>query len=178
MDRFFEEARRQFPNAKLVVNEFGVEAVHSQEREKRDYLLNWLEGAVARGCPIDGVGLQSHLSVRNSYDEAAMAAFARRVTELGLAIFITELDVSTRGLPDSTGTAERDRIAGDLAAQHVRTMLENGDLKEITWWGLSSRASFLAKRGAEEALEPTLFDANLYPMPMYDAVCQVLEAAA
>lgn len=178
MDRFFEDARRQFPTAKLVVNEFGVEAVHSQEREKRGYLLDWLEGAVMRGCPIDGVGLQSHLSVRNNYDEASMAAFARRMQELGLSIFITELDVDTRGLPDGTGTAERDRLAGDLAARHVRTMLENGDLKEITWWGISSGSSFLAKRGGEEALEPTLFDAAFNPMPMYNAVCQVLEAAA
>jgi len=179
MDCFFEEARRQFPSARLVVNEFGVEAVHSQKREKRGFLLDWIEGAVARGCPIDGVGLQSHLFARENYDTAAMSDFAARMKELGLSIFITEMDVDTRDLPGNVSPSERHQMAADMAALHVRTMLEHGDLKEITWWGISSRTSFLAKRGGvEAALEPTLFNAALQPMPMYDAVATVLEEAA
>jgi endo-1,4-beta-xylanase len=46
-----------------------------------------------RGVPIDGVGLQMHIS-RLDYDTDAVARNIERLTKLGLQVHITELDVS------------------------------------------------------------------------------------
>jgi endo-1,4-beta-xylanase len=179
-DQFFQMVRGHFPNAHRVLNEFGVEAVHSQMKEKREALQSWLEGAVMRGCPITGVGLQSHLVARNNYDVTNMTAFAKETRDLGLSLFITEMDVDTRDLPPGMTQDQINQKAADLAALHVRTMLRNGDLKEITWWGISSRMSYLAIAAQRKAvtLEPTLYDELLRKLPMYDAVATELEAAS
>ena len=56
-----------------------------------------------RSVPIDGVGLQMHISGLD-YDTDAVAANIERLTKLGLQVHITELDVA---LPvDSQGGAK------------------------------------------------------------------------
>jgi endo-1,4-beta-xylanase len=179
VDRFFHYVRRAFPSAKLVVNEFGIEAESAQHRRKRAALLAWLKGAKARGCPVDGVGLQSHLMAAAPYDTPGMRAFCRDVKSLGLAVHITELDVNGLRLPTTLSRHERNRITAQYARHHVTVLADHADLAEITWWGLRSDLNHTAKRHRHERrLEPSPFDAESRPLPMYDAVCQALEDTA
>ena len=61
-----------------------------------------------RGVPIDGVGLQMHISELD-FDAASVTSQYCRLTALGIQVHITELDVL---LPlDSMGQAERKPIS-------------------------------------------------------------------
>ena len=63
-----------------------------------------------RGVPIDGVGLQMHISDLN-FDTASVGVNIARLTALGLQVHITELDVS---LPVDSGGQAR---SNDLSRQ-------------------------------------------------------------
>lgn len=176
VDTFFHIARRAFPSARLVVNEFGIEQANDRHRSKRAALIRWLAGARARGCPVDGVGLQSHLVLGETYDTAGMAGFAREASRHGLSLHVTELDVNGRQVARSMPLERQDRAAARLAAHHVETLLAHagGGLAEISFWGLRSDRNHIVRRFGLP-LHPSPFDAGGEPLPLYHAIREVLE---
>lgn len=58
IDSAFVYARRADPDAKLYINDYSVEFAGNN---KADRYYNLVKKLVARGVPIDGVGLQAHL---------------------------------------------------------------------------------------------------------------------
>ena len=57
----FRAAREADPNAKLIINEYGAESAG----RKQDALYNLIERLLIAGVPVDGVGLQMHISMYN-----------------------------------------------------------------------------------------------------------------
>ena len=60
-----------------------------------------VKGFLAAGVPIDGVGLQMHISVDAFPSKADVSANMARLVALGLEVHITEMDV--RCAPDAQG---------------------------------------------------------------------------
>jgi GH35 family endo-1,4-beta-xylanase len=83
----FELARKYFPNAELLVNDYNVEAMESWAT---DYLqiINLLKG---KGL-VDGIGLQAHFLER--VELSVIAANLDRYAATGLPIYVSELDVN------------------------------------------------------------------------------------
>ena len=98
IEQVFRWAREADPHALLFYNEAQGEGLN----RKSDAIYAMVKDFRRRGVPIDGVGLQMHIS-RLDLDTAAIAANIARLTALGVQVHITELDVS---LPiDSNGLA-------------------------------------------------------------------------
>ncbi len=174
LDPFFHHTRAAFPNAKLVLNEFGIELNEGWQQRKRAYLLDWLTGAVARGVPIDGLGLQSHLIAGKPYDREGMRRFLRAVDRLGLSVHITEMDVDETRLPRSWSRAEKDRSLALLAGQYLTDTLNGARLEELCWWHLRSDLNFIAREHADLDPRPSPYDAQSRPLPLYAAAVQAL----
>ncbi|MGF1605861.1 MAG: endo-1,4-beta-xylanase [Rhodothalassiaceae bacterium] len=174
LDRVFVQARRRFPNARLILNDWGHEGAEGWLQRKRGYLLDWVTGAVARGCPIDGIGLQSHLIAGTAYDETGLADFCRKIADLGLRLHITELDVDETRLPKWWSRAQKDRAVADLAARHVRTVAASGALAELSFWHLRSDLNHLAHKYESTQLSPSPFSGASEPLPLYDALVTAL----
>jgi endo-1,4-beta-xylanase len=162
-----EIAHAEDPNAELYINEFFVE----RPGPKQDYFYELVRGLVEAGAPLHGVGFQGHITppfgrdFRPTRDE--LAASVRRFAELGLAVEITELDVT---LNDPAGELEAQaRTYGDVFDGCFTTPGCRG----ITTWGLSDRATWIRDFFRVEGA-PLLFDADFMPKPAYFAARDVL----
>jgi endo-1,4-beta-xylanase len=101
-------AREADPDAKLFVNEIGAE----MGGPKLDALVRMAEDFKRRGVPLDGIGLESHLAVKNPPSRATLDATIGRLTALGLDVELTELDVTDPG----GDAAAQAKVYGDAAA--------------------------------------------------------------
>lgn len=177
LDPFFHHARRTFPSAKLVINDFGIELAEGWQQRKRAYLLRWLTDTVKRGVPIDGLGLQSHLIAGKPYDREGMRAFLRAVDKLGLPVHVTELDVDETRLPRHWSRDDKDRALAWTAHEYLRDVAANAQLVEVTWWHLRSDLNWIARENPEMKPHPAPFDAASQPLPLYHAAARALESA-
>ena len=90
----FRLARQVDPQALLFYNDYGGEDLNA----KSDRIYDLVRGLVPQGVPIDGVGLQMHVSASIPPDAAAVASNMRRLVSLGLRVNISEMDVQVRDL--------------------------------------------------------------------------------
>ncbi|NYZ15396.1 glycosyl hydrolase [Azospirillum sp. RWY-5-1] len=174
LDPFFRHVRTVFPSAKLVINDFGLEIAEGWQQRKRAYMLRWLEGAVARGVPVDGLGLQSHLMAGKPYDHQGMVRFLKAVDRLGLPVHVTELDVDEQHLPASWSRAQKDGAIAWTAAQYLRDLVQHSRLAEVTWWHLRSDLNYIARRDPQARPQPSPYDARSQRLPLYQAAVEAL----
>ena len=174
LDPFFHHMRREFPKAKLVINDFGIEIDEGWQQRKRAYMQTWLTDAVKRGVPVDGLGLQSHLMAGKPYDREGMRRFLRAVDKLGLPVHVTEFDVDERHLPRSWSRREKDRSMAFLAGQYLGDIVGNARLAELCWWHLRSDLNYIARERPELDPHPSPYDRESRPLPLYEAAVQAL----
>jgi endo-1,4-beta-xylanase len=92
VEQTFRWAHEADPQPLLFYNEAEGEGLN----QKSDAIYAMVKDFKHRGVPIDGIGLQMHIS-RLDFDTAAIAANIARLTALGVQVHITELDVSLPG---------------------------------------------------------------------------------
>jgi endo-1,4-beta-xylanase len=103
IEQAFRWAREADPQALLFYNDNGGEGLNP----KSDAIYAMVKDFKRHGVPIDGVGLQLHIS-QVDLDTAAIATNIKRLTALDIQVHITELDVS---LPlEAAGGAENDNL--------------------------------------------------------------------
>ena len=172
MEQAFRWAHAADPQALLFYNEAEGEGLNRKSEAVYDLMKNFKK----RRVPIDGVGLQLHIS-RLDYDIAALTANIRRLAALGLQIHITELDVS---LPvDSAGHATE----GDLLKQAdvyrgiAEACLQNDRCTAIQTWGLTDKYSWIGTHSQHTRGAALPFDASYKPKPAYDALLTTISKA-
>lgn len=162
----FEFAREADPQAKLYYNDYSAEGLG----QKSDAVYSLLQGLIAAGTPVDGVGWQMHL-VNGFRITDAHRQNAERLAALGLELAITELDVRARlpmsGADLQTQAASYTDVAGFCLSQP--------SCKALLTWGFTDRHSWVPGffPGQGDAL---IFDANYQPKPAYEAMQQALQA--
>jgi endo-1,4-beta-xylanase len=163
----FEWAYDADPNALLFYNDFGIEGLG----RKSDAVRSVLGQLRARGVPIDGVGIQSHLSVSEPVPTGIQENL-RRFNDMGLDTEITEADVRIPLPPDASKLAAQARIYGLLADACLGAPRCTG----MTVWGFSDRHSWIPGTypgfGAAD-----LLDEAYRPKPAYEALLTELAAA-
>lgn len=172
----FRWANQADPNARLFINEYGVEGICS----KSDDLYSIVRDLLKRGVPIQGIGLQMHLSISGSGPFPAPPTVQEleqnlsRFSDLGLDLHITEMDVQIQGL---AGSAEERLEKQARVYEDVLTVaLQNPQLKAFVTWGFTDRYSWIPKfTGQSDA--PLPFDEYYQPKPAYEALYRALEAA-
>ena len=142
----FRLAREQDATLRLVLNDYGVEEDTPWAEEKRRRLLNLLRDLVRRRVPIDAVGIQAHLQMRNPFNPGIFANFVRAIRAEGLAVLVTELDIrEADSVPDDY--VARDQLVAGRAAEFLSAALEGG-VKTVLTWGLVDRYSWLVTEPA------------------------------
>ena len=126
-------ARAADPNAKLYINDYGVETAGPKMRALHDLVASLKRD----GVPIDGVGLQSHFVAGAAPADlpAVMADFAA----LGVDVAVTELDLRIRLPADAKSLAAQ---AGDYASV-VRACRATERCVGVTTWGITDDRSWI-----------------------------------
>jgi endo-1,4-beta-xylanase len=174
-------------SVRLFYNDFDIEYGRAQFYDayvaqpgvynKSEAVHNYLAGLLAADdpTPVDGVGLQAHLWLREDgdflHDTADMVMTMKRFARLGLEIKITELDIPLYvDNPAAYLDEQAIQVAGVAAA-----CLEVPACTGFTTWGLRDAQSW---RGREWA--PLLFSdevcGDVYcAKPAYDALLELFK---
>lgn len=163
IDSAFVYAHRADPDAKLYLNDYGVEMQGSPKTQAYYNLARRLQKS---GIPIDGVGLQCHLTV-GELDSAKLDNNVKRYASLGLTCIVTELDMS---IPD-LGAAD----AYEKQAAEYRTianvLIKYDHCPNLVIWGVKDDQSWRSG-------EPLLFNAGMQAKPAFYALYDVYKEYA
>jgi endo-1,4-beta-xylanase len=180
IEQAFHWAHEADPKALLFYNDYAAEGINP----KSDAIYAMLKDFRLRGVPLDGVGLQMHLSLAGNTVSGLRASLSTleanidRLGRLGLKVQITEMDV---GLPVGAGGQASDAAALEQQAEIYGLVAELCARRAVCTafqtWGSTDRYSWIpgfthGKQGAA-----LLFDAAYRPKPAYDAVLKAFEDA-
>jgi endo-1,4-beta-xylanase len=171
IDMAFQWAREANPQARLFYNDYGGEGLG----RKSDAIYALVKGMLQRGVPLDGVGLQMHISL-NSYPNAQdVLANMQRLAALGLEVQITEMDVKTQdnARPMQAKLAAEAQLYGEM----LHTCLSVTVCTAFVMWGFTDAHSWIpAFTGHPDY--PLIFDAVYRPKPAYFALAQALSQSS
>jgi endo-1,4-beta-xylanase len=138
MDMAFHAARAADPETLLVYNDYGCEPGDAAGDALRANCLKLLDGMLARGVPVQALGMQGHLSAFGpKVDQSKLRIFLTEITARKLILLVTELDVDDEG--GAWDIASRDRAVADEAARFLDVVLDSPNLQAVLTWGLSDR---------------------------------------
>jgi endo-1,4-beta-xylanase len=162
----FRLARQADPQALLFYNDYGGEGLSL----KSDRIFSLVQGLRAQGVPIDGVGLQMHVSAANRPSDANIAANIRRLVALGLLVNISEMDVRIRDVPGTTQV----RLDAQKSVYHsiVGLCVAEPRCDGVTFWGFTDAHSWID--GQFGADDPLIFDEQYAVKPAYYGVLDAL----
>ena len=189
IEHAFRFAHAADPDAELYYNDYGTE-----NADKRAGAIRLLDGLVAAGVRLDGVGIQSHQWMdwpTLEATEAAIEAFAPygpvMITELDIGVLVDwpdqrSADVSLRG----TLTPESDPYADGLPPRMQRALAERyadvfrvfwrhrDTISRVTFWGVTDGDSWRNYWPIRDRSNyPLLFDRDGARKAAYDAVLAV-----
>jgi len=167
VEQAFRWARESDPKALLFYNDNGAEGMNP----KSDAVYAMVKDFKSRGVPIDGVGLQMHIS-RLDFDVSQVSSNIARLTALGLQVHITELDVS---LPvDSSGSLSKSDLErqADIYRGIVRACVQNPGCTAIQTWGFADKYSWIGSHSHGTRGRALLFDRLYQPKPAYEAMLE------
>jgi endo-1,4-beta-xylanase len=166
----FRTARRADPAALLTYNDYGIELDTPEQIEKRGQVMMLVRRLQARGVPIDAVGVQSHLSAGDTPGEGLLH-FVRELARMRLQVFITEMDVNDRKLPESV--PERDAAVAKTYRDYLTMMLAEPNVNVALTWGITDRYTWLNNgknaRADGKPERPLPFDYDYSPTPAFFA---------
>jgi endo-1,4-beta-xylanase len=174
IDLAYHTARAADPDALLVYNDWGFELGAPANDRFRAATLNFLEGALSRGVPIQALGMQGHLFAYGvQVDQRKLATFCEQVRAMGLKILVTEHDVDDSGGPLDIG--QRDTTVADASRRFLDVMLAEPALTAVLTWGLSDK--FLDAPGWRDRLAgryPRMLplDSDYRRKPMWTAMAR------
>jgi len=173
VEQAFRWAREANPEALLFYNEAEGEGMN----RKSDGVYAMVKTFKQRGVPIDGVGLQLHISSLD-YDTDALATNIARLTALGLQVHITELDISLPVNSIGRATVEDQLRQASMYRGVVQACLKNPGCTAIQTWGFTDKYSWIGRhsQGARGAALP--FDSAYNPKPAYQAILSELKSTS
>lgn len=175
IEEAFVTARNADRGAVLIYNDFA----NSEVNEKSDFIYNLLKGLKARKVPVDAVGFQMHLSkegadgwwVPGTINVESLKANMQRFADLGLDIYITELDMKLEDA--SPASLQRQAEVYSKILQACRTQPR---FKGVLQWGLYDKYTWLNDLPSEtvKPLHPLMFNTAGQPKPAYYSVLDAL----
>ncbi len=147
------EIARKYTNNKLELRDNGIEFPDNDEYQMFYQLVKHL---LNQGVPLDAVGFQTHLNTNHTYDWEGLKNNIRRYKDLGLEVYINELDVGNDG-------SEQGRKKQKQYYYNVVKAAREGGVDQIHLWGLND-GQMGDYREDEFAL---LFEGYMEPKPAY-----------
>lgn len=154
VDDAFRWAHEADPDAVLYYNDYGAEGMGA----KSEFVYQLVKGLKSRGVPIHGVGLQCHFSLSDYPGRQAIQQNIDRLAAIGLAVYVTELDVKIEG----DVTDERLRRQAGIYRDMIDLCLANRSCKSMTLWGFNDAQSWIDEKHA-----PTIMNRDYSPKPAF-----------
>ena len=156
------EIARKYTKSKLAILDNGIEFPNDDEYQIFYQLVRHL---LNKKAPLDAVGFQTHLSVDKTYDWSGLKNNIKRYKDLGLEVYIAELDVG------NDGTKEGRNKQKNYYYHAVKAMREGGaDI--INLWGLKDGQMGDYK---EDEFALIFEGVNKVPKPAYFGVRKALK---
>jgi endo-1,4-beta-xylanase len=167
LDLAFRWAHEANPQARLFYNDYGGEGLG----QKSNAIYNLVAGMIKRGVPINGVGLQMHVSVDGYPPPQDVLANMKRLAALGLEVQITEMDVKIQDAPRPM--QERLAVEAQIYRDMLGACLAVKQCTAFVMWGFTDRHSWIpGATGHADA--PLIFDTAYQPKLAFFALLNVL----
>jgi endo-1,4-beta-xylanase len=170
----FRTAAEADPKAILTYNDFGIEGDAPDHDVKRRAILRLLEQLKKKDVPIGALGIQSHIGPQ--WHGTKLRGFLHEVEQMGLKIYITELDVRDKDLPADISV--RDRAVAETYLRYLDAVLENRAVDAVLTWGLYDGDSWLKERQSRSdgrPVRPLPFDEDMRPKPVVEAMIRAFK---
>jgi endo-1,4-beta-xylanase len=172
IEQSFRWAHEADPQALLFYNEGADTEVVNP---KSDAIYAMVRDFRQRGVPIDGVGLQMHISNLHA-DVASISANIGRFTALGVQVHITEMDVSLSVDANANASSEDLQRQAEIYRQIAAVCLAHRGCTAIQTWGFTDKYSWIGSHSKHTQGAALLFDQNYRAKPAYQALRNELEA--
>lgn len=169
LDLAYQWAHEADSDAKLIINENAADGLGQRSNDFYDLV----KGLIDRGVPIEGVGLQMHL-IADYYvpSSESIAANIERFADLGLDVYITEMDVMIDHEPQVPLDIRLERQA-KIYKDVLTVCLQEPGCKMFMVFNLSDADIWLREpTGLPDGL--SMFDENFEPKPAYFAIRDAL----
>jgi endo-1,4-beta-xylanase len=181
IDFAFQTASEADPQALLVYNDYGLDYDSRDDEAKRVAVLKLLERLKSRGTPVQALGLQAHLHGNTTpFNPKKLKDFLSNITDLGLKVLITEMDVKDTRLPQDS--ILRERIVAGVYEDYLSAVLENPAVTTVLTWGLSDRYTWLSEdklpEDDQQLVKPLLLDIQMKRKLAWNAVARTFDKAA
>jgi endo-1,4-beta-xylanase len=166
IDAAFRITREVDPDAKLYINDFST-----TDPAKRAALFNVVNGLLARGVPVDGVGHQMHVNIAQPSVEAIGATielFAgleldNQITEFDMSVYTNSTDSYVPTVPEEILVLQGHRYK-DIFREFRRL---KDSISSVTLWGLADDTTWLKRFPITRLDQPLLFDEDLQAKHAY-----------
>jgi GH35 family endo-1,4-beta-xylanase len=166
--RSFQLAREADPEALLFYNDYGAEGLGGKSEEVFELVRSLKE----RGVPIDGVGLQMHLSGADYPPPADIRANLQRLADLGLLVNVSEMDVRVRNVTGTTAARLEHQRA--VYREVVGACMAVARCHAVTLWGFTDKYSWIDSFFGPD--DPLIFDELYRKKPAYYGMREALLA--
>lgn len=178
----FTAAAKADPHAKLTYNDFDIELDTPEQTAKRGQVLLLARRLCARGVPIQAIGIQSHLQATGPRPGAGVVSLIREAAQLGLEVYITEMDVNTHQLEG--GPDAQDAAVAEVYKSYLGLVLAEPNVKAFLTWGIADAHTWLNEvrqpwttRPDGSRQRPLPFDDEYQPTPAFFAIRNALDTA-
>ena len=165
----FRWAHEADPQALLFYNEAEAETLGP----KSDAIYAMIQDFRRRGVPIDGVGLQMHITNLHA-DAASISANIGRFTALGVQVHITEMDVALPVDADGNASPEKLQLQASIYRQIAEACLSHPGCTAIQTWGFTDKYSWIGSHSKRTQGAALPFDRNYLPKPAYNVLREAL----
>lgn len=165
IDTAFHAAAAADPKALRVLNIYRVEQETQDDETTRRATIELLKQLLARGVPVQAVGIESHLDTSQPLGGASFRQFLNDIRALKLQVLFTELDVKeTR-----EGSSQNwDETAAKYYADYLAQAISMAHPSLVIFWSLKDRW----ENGRRVQ---GLMQNNLSPRLTYQAAVKALE---
>ena len=170
VEQAFRWAHETEPHALLFYNEAEAEGMN----RKSDAVFAMVRDFKNRGVPIDGVGLQMHITP--DFDAQPLSANIERITLLGLQVHITELDVSLPVTQGAVATKRDLELQADAYRRVLHACLMHQGCTAVQMWGFTDKWSWISSHSHGSLGAALIFDNFYRPKPAYDAMLSELQS--
>lgn len=171
IDKAFYFAKEANPDSNLYYNDYN-----ESHPEKREKIYKLVEGLVARGVPIDGIGLQGHWNLNDPSIEDIRKAI-ERYASLGLKLEITEMDISVFDFEDTrTDLVQPTNQMLEMQAEKYESVFKlfreySEHIESVTFWGVSDRYTWLSDFPVKDRKNwPLVFDKDGKPKKSFERI--------
>jgi len=144
----FNKAYEYDSKAKLYYNDYGIETINA----KSDAVYSLVQGLIEAGVPIDGIGMQAHISAQSAPSVDALKANFQRFVDLGLTVHLSELDVRVSDVPGDRN--RRLAVQKQVYQRVVQACAEVEGCIAVATWGFTDKYSWIDSfYGPDDPLE-------------------------